>query len=308
MPLNDIDIAQKFAATRGQKLDERQKVKLEKTVREFEAVFVSYMLKSMKQGTSENSLWGGNNEGGDMLNSMFDWEMSKHMSNHGNFGLASRLFRQMTGEELPTAPVGVKSNKPKTIAPIQLPSITPAKSSLKTSSIAGPLERAYADRTPKLRGFEHAGAVTTNAISKSLPARVHQFDDMIETAAKEHSVDPNLVRAVIAAESGGNPNARSFADAKGLMQLIDSTAADMGVNNIWNARENINGGTKYLGKMLDQFDGNVRLALASYNAGPGAVKKYNGVPPFTETKSYVTRVMNFLNYFKQQELTNEDAN
>ena len=94
-------------------------------------------------------------------------------------------------------------------------------------------------------------------------------------------------------------NALSKANAKGLMQLIDSTATDMGVKNVWNPAQNIEGGTKYISKMLKKYDGDVELSLAAYNAGPGNVDKYNGIPPFDETQKYVKRVLGYLNYLDE---------
>jgi soluble lytic murein transglycosylase-like protein len=81
------------------------------------------------------------------------------------------------------------------------------------------------------------------------------------------------------------------------MQLLDSTAKDMGVKNIWNPKENVRGGARYLSQLINQYDGNLKMALAAYNAGPGNVERYNGVPPFSETKNYIARVMGYLNYF-----------
>ena len=92
------------------------------------------------------------------------------------------------------------------------------------------------------------------------------------------------------------------------MQLIDSTASDMGVKNVWNPQQNIDGGTKYLKQMLDKFQGDLPNAVASYNAGPAAVEKHGGVPPIKETKDYVSKVLNYLQQFEQQEMSNNDDN
>jgi soluble lytic murein transglycosylase-like protein len=143
-------------------------------------------------------------------------------------------------------------------------------------------------------------------IRHTVAERVNTYTPIIREAAEKHGVDENLLKAVIATESAGNPRARSAADAKGLMQLIDSTAQSVGVTNIWNPRDNIMGGAKYLGQMMARFSGNVERALASYNAGPGAVEKHGGIPPFRETQAYVGRVMEYLKAFAQQQEPDND--
>lgn len=117
-----------------------------------------------------------------------------------------------------------------------------------------------------------------------------EYEAQIADAAHRHGVDPALIRALIHAESGFNPNAVSSKGAMGLMQLMPGTAADMGVADPFAVRQNIEGGVKYLAMLLSQYKGNVTLATAAYNAGPGAVAKYGGIPPFAETQTYVRRV------------------
>lgn len=117
-----------------------------------------------------------------------------------------------------------------------------------------------------------------------------QFSSEIDREARRFNVDPALVRAVIHAESAFNPQARSPKGAQGLMQLMPPTASDLGVSNAMDINQNIYGGVKYLSWMLERFNGDVRLATAAYNAGPGAVQRYGGIPPFAETQAYTERV------------------
>jgi len=116
------------------------------------------------------------------------------------------------------------------------------------------------------------------------------FTKEIESAAKYYQVDANLVRAIIHAESHFRVNAISKQGAQGLMQLMPATAKELGVNNPFTAKENIQGGVKHLAKLLKKYHGNVRMVSAAYNAGEGSVRKYRGIPPFPETKVYVERV------------------
>jgi soluble lytic murein transglycosylase-like protein len=129
---------------------------------------------------------------------------------------------------------------------------------------------------------------TINWTSTALNLNAYRTE--VAAAATEFGVDPSLLRAVIHAESAFNPNAISDKGAEGLMQLIPGTASDMGVNNPFDVTQNIRGGAQYLAGLLKQFNGDERMATAAYNAGPQNVLKYNGVPPFDETRVYVDRV------------------
>ncbi|MFH1564021.1 MAG: lytic transglycosylase domain-containing protein [Nitrospirota bacterium] len=120
-----------------------------------------------------------------------------------------------------------------------------------------------------------------------------QFNELIDTYSQKYGLDPNLVSSIIKAESNFNPNAVSKAGASGLMQLMPGTAKELGVTNIFNPEENIEGGTRYFRTLLDDFNQNLPLSLAAYNAGPETVKKTNGIPPIAETKNYVEKVLKF---------------
>jgi len=135
-------------------------------------------------------------------------------------------------------------------------------------------------------------------LSVSSLERINVHDDDIRRAGREFNIDPALIYAVIQKESDGVENVVSHKGAKGLMQLMDTTARELGVQNVMNPSENIRGGVNYLRQMLNRFDGNLEFALAAYNAGPGNVERFGGVPPWQETRQYVSKVLESYEKFK----------
>jgi len=255
-------------------LSTKDKARLQKAAKEFESLFTSMMLKSMSQNTE--GLFGDDNSfGGDYFNTVFQNAIASKVSEGKGIGIADFIYNKLAGQN--------------TIAP---------KNDVKIDN-AQPAEKAMGAEkgTEKIDLINHDDNLFSIPPSKSSLKRLNKFESYIDKASEQYNVDKNLIKSVILAESAGNEKAVSGAKAKGLMQLMDQTAKGLGVNNVFDPEENISGGTKYLSQMLRLYNGNVSLALASYNAGPQNVEKYNGVPPFEETKNYITRVLGYFNHF-----------
>jgi soluble lytic murein transglycosylase-like protein len=137
--------------------------------------------------------------------------------------------------------------------------------------------------------------ITTNSVPATVTASTHSktdYESMISEAASLYNLPEKLIQSVIKQESNFKADAQSSAGASGLMQLMPATAQSLGVTDILDPKQNIMAGSKYLSQMLTKYDGDTELALAAYNAGPGNVDKYGGIPPFAETRNYVNKVIN----------------
>lgn len=251
------------------KYSTEDKRKIADASKDFESLLTGMMLKSMT--SSVDGFFGGEGYGGDMFDTMFTSALSSKITEGSSFGVAEQIYRKVTGEDWDKSLLEM-NNK-----------IKAADFDSKPDIKAKPVELINTE----------SGSITP---SKSSLKRIEKYESIIEKMSEKFDVDSKLIKSVILAESAGNANAVSKAKAKGLMQLMDGTAKEMGVNNSFDPAKNIYGGTKYLGRLLRQYSGNVELSLAAYNAGPSNVDKFNGVPPFNETKNYVNRVLGYYNY------------
>lgn len=242
-----------------------QKAKLADAAKQFESLLTSMMLKSMTKTT--NGMFGDNSMGGDYFDTIFQNDIASFISERKSLGIANILYKKITGEDL--QPTATEMN--------------PLNIKIKNNSVGIP----------------------SVSPSTSSEQRLNKYEGIIDQAAETFGVNKNLIKSVIMTESAANDKAVSSAKAKGLMQLVDSTAKDMGVENVWNPQQNIFGGTKYLAGLLRKYNGDLNLALASYNAGPQNVEKYGGIPPFEETQNYVTRVKGYLKHFNGAEDGND---
>ncbi len=270
--------------------EERDK-KRWKAALDFESMFLSNMYKSMRQSTiGEGNELTEASQGREIFTEMLDNQyaslnaknplvagptgMQNAMTGISN-SMAAQIYRSLRraeGADKVTAPVDMKK--------VAVPRFDgQAENADNTFSVAPFLA--------KLIG-QHARDGKSTAVSALSD---NALKPLVDLASRTYDVSANLIKSVIKAESNNQPLAVSGAGAKGLMQLMDSTAKDLGVRNVFNANENVLAGTRYLKQLLQRFGGDEAKALAAYNAGPTAVDRFNGIPPYAETQQYVEKIL-----------------
>lgn len=264
---------------------------------DFEAMFLSNMYKSMRQSTlAQGNELTEASPGREMFTEMLDNQYaslhSKSPIESGEQGLknamngvtnsmAAQIYRSLSRQD---------AGKDKTDAAMADIVKPPAKNSMPlTDAVDGAADDLFSI-APGLAKILNGNARSGKSTSASALAD-DKLQPIVDLAAKTYDVPANLIKSVIKTESANQPLAVSGAGAKGLMQLMDSTAQDMGVRNVFNAHENVLAGTRYLKQLLNRFNGNEEKALAAYNAGPGTVDRFGGIPPYAETQDYVKKVL-----------------
>ena len=246
--------------------DQDKDEKLWQVSRDLESIFLKQLIDTMQKSVPESSLTG-QSSGMETWKGMFNDEMAKNISSTQSVGLAEMIYKQLSGD----------LNRNKEVTAL---SSSETEYGTVNSNQAG----AIVPEVPVVSSTEN----TTE--ESELPGPLARFSAKIKKASENYDLDPALIAAVIMQESGGNENAVSPAGAEGLMQLMPSTAKMLGVSDSLDADENIDGGSRYLKSMLDRYEGDETRALAAYNAGPGTVSRYGGVPPYRETMNYIDRV------------------
>src|SRR3990172_7200687 len=230
---------------------------LKKACADFESIFIAKVLRSMRNSLDETSLFG-NGFGSDIYSGLFEAKLSEKIAQGDGIGIGQVLFKTLAER------LNASESADQPAAPISLNNI---------------YKKPQVEKQQTLYG------------------RISAFHEIIQKAAEEFELPLHVIYGVIAQESGGDPEVVSKAGAKGLMQLMDQTADELGVEDSFDPQQNIIAGARYLRQQLDDFDNDLKLALAAYNAGPGNVRKYNGIPPFKETQDYVTKVVSFSRKF-----------
>ncbi len=267
---------------------EAEKVRLKKATREFESLVIYEMLKTMRKTVPESAFAKGaplsGGMGKDIFTQMFDMKLAQKVATGGKNSISDILYSQM--EKLVEAQYGAGD------VDVTIKSLEDSEKSATDLrprnfiEVPGPFKPVQENKEidPRLQALDR------NNPDKTIAEITRNYGRYIRRAAHKNDLDSALILSVIKAESGGKASAVSPAGAKGLMQLVDSTAQQYGVTRVFDPRQNIEAGSRYLRDLIDRF-GDLKLALAAYNAGPGNVDKYGGLPPFRETEAYVDNVI-----------------
>ncbi|MDX9790831.1 MAG: transglycosylase SLT domain-containing protein [Candidatus Kapaibacterium sp.] len=267
----------------SEKLTESERNKFAKVSRGFEAMFVNMLLKEMKSSLNNEQ----DSEFGGPLLEYTDMLFAEQISNQGKgIGIAEKVYEFLTGEELPSQRIIQNSYQ----ADTDIHSIRPTRG-------INPTDLMNKNDYISAKKVNDSPSLISGNFMNRVKDRIEIYETIINEASDKYGIPSELIKAVITAESAGRNIAKSKVGAKGLMQLMDATAKELGVTDSFDPLQNINGGTLYLRRMLDKFNNDRNLALAAYNAGPGNVEKYGGIPPFKETENYIIKVNKYLNLY-----------
>jgi Rod binding domain-containing protein len=268
---------------------------LKKVARQFESLMVNELLKNMRATVPENSLWG--DAGGTKIyRQMHDEALAESIAASGNgLGIAELIVEQMR-HTLPDAQGGAPPSSRTPSRRLQRTDLVPPAAQTPAPDTAAAPARsvtayrqqiAAGDELARMRRLHSLAGAEGGVVADSAAT----YGDSLAAAAAETGLDPGLILAVAIQESAGDPAAVSPRGARGLMQLMPATAREVGVRDPHDPEESLRGGARYLARMLKRFSGRLDLALAAYNAGPGAVERAGGrVPEFAETQRYVKNV------------------
>lgn len=279
MNVSTINNPISIALAKGKQPDENaiKLTKLKKACQDFEAIFIYYLLKTMRSASSSSTLFG-KGMGAEIFMQMFDQGLSEKISTGGQLGIWQKLYDKYS-DRVAVEPVTMEKQS--------IPSI-----------FSQPIKTRQDEETIEPPNLSEVNISKPDAAQVAVEQAQYRefgiYEQIIKEAAAEHGIAPELIHSVMIQESGGDRMAVSPKGAKGLMQLMDSTAAMLGVTDPFDPRQNIFAGAKYLSMMLKKFGGDLKKTLAAYNAGPGAVLKYGGVPPYEQTRKYVSAVVSRL--------------
>ena len=228
----------------------------------FERLLVEQMLQSMER-TLDGGLMGSRSTSSDYFEGIYNQALSREICGSNGMGLAQSLYEEVTGSQW--LELGSEAQQ------------TPV------SRRTGDILPGWLDRVQREQ-MTRAGVTRPDALRES------ELRVMARDTASAAGLDPDWVEALVECESAWDSNACSRKGAMGLMQLMPATAQELGVQDPWDAQQNLEGGVRYLATLLNEFEGDRVLAAAAYNAGPAAVKRYEGVPPYAETEQYVQRI------------------
>jgi soluble lytic murein transglycosylase-like protein len=279
----------------AQAADPAKEQRLRQAARQLEGLFVQTLLKSMRATVPESDLLDQNGEI-KYYRQLYDEELADRAAAAGTgLGIADMIIKQVSPSLAPEAPMGRTTAPARHMAgsPISVPTRSPLEGRPSTAlpaaiGVAAYRQQTGGDLTSRMvRLRRHAQRLGGN-----IGGAFSRFQPELARASAQTALDPALLLAVMVVESGGDPQARSEKGALGLMQIMPGTAAELGLQRPHEPAENVLAGARYLARMMDLFDQKLDLALAAYNAGPGAIQRHqNRIPPYAETRQYVQRVL-----------------